>query len=356
MLETTTETVEEQIDVMIINDSVFMTQFLRDILKSSSNINVLDTSSNGKDAILKLGRTNPDVILLDLEMPIMDGLEFLESMTASSDLIPIIIVSSYSKQNAKLVLDSLEHGAVDFLGIPEDVQSNMKLFRHSLLDKIKIANESDPNQLVLKNLSRLKPKRNFSKKTSLVSRVVVIGASTGGPNMVNQIISELPADIPSAVIVVQHMPKGFTTSFAERLDKTSDLVVKEAADGDALQNGTVLVAPGDYHVVINPNHHISLNQEPKRFGVRPAVNVTMISATEVFGGDVIGVLLSGMGHDGAFGMKAIKKRGGNTIIQNKQTSVVFGMAKAAEDMGIVDHTLPIEKISDQIIQEITENE
>jgi len=356
MLKTTIETMEKQIDVMIINDSVFMKQFLSDILKSSPNIKILETSSNGRDAIIKLGRLKPNVILLDLEMPVMDGLEFLESMAENSELIPIIIVSSYSKKNAKLVLDSLEHGAVDFVPIPEDVQNNMTQFQQLLIDKITIASNSDPHQLVLKNLGQLKPISNFSNRTFSTSQVIVIGSSTGGPNMVNQILSELPADIPAAVLVVQHMPKGFTASFAERLSNSSNLEVKEAVNGIPLKNGTVLIAPGDYHMTIDSNHKISLNQEPKRFGVRPAVNVTMVSATEVYGGDVIGIILSGMGHDGAFGMKAIKKRGGKTIVQNRQSSVVYGMAKAAQDMGVVDHNLPIEKISDKIIEELIQND
>ena len=267
MVKMSTQTIETQIDVMIVNDSPYMTKFLSDILKSNSNINVSNTSRDGADALRKLKSHRPDVILLDLEMPVMDGLAFIESMSTSSELIPIIVVSSYSQKNAKLVLDSLECGAVDFIPIPQDAQNNLKQFGQLLIEKIKIAKDSEPTQLIVKNLSRLRPKPNFSKRTFLTSQVVVIGSSTCGPNVVNHILAELPADIPAAILVVQHMPKEFTPSFAERLNKSSDLVIKEASNGDSLENGTVLIAPGDYHMVVEPNHKISLNQEPKRFGV-----------------------------------------------------------------------------------------
>ena len=355
-LKMSTETIKKQIEIMIVNDSPYMTKFLGDILTKNSKIRVSQTSRDGSDALRKLKSGKPDVILLDLEMPIMDGLTFIESMAQKSELIPIIVVSSYSQKNAKMVLDALEFGAVDFVPIPQDVQNNLEQFQQLLIQKIEMAEKSDPNQLVLKNLNQLKPKtKKTTRRVFSASQVVVIGSSTGGPNIVNRILSKLPEDIPAAILVVQHMPKEFTTSFAERLDAASDLIVKEAKEGDELKNGVVLVAPGDYHMMVDSNQRISLNQDPKRFGVRPAANVTMISATEVFGGNVTGVVLSGMGHDGAFGMKAVKKRGGGTIIQNKESSVVFGMAKAALELGAVDHNLSVDEIPEQIIQEVARN-
>ena len=230
---------------------------------------------------------------------------------------------------------------------------NISELKDSLISKIEVAAKSEPRHLIIKNIEKLKPKRKTVAAPQSATRVIVIGSSTGGPNTVQSIISSLPTDLPAAILVVQHMPKEFTGPLALRLNENSDLPVKEAEDGDIIKEGTVLVAKGGYHMVVEPNMRIKLVDGPKRFGVKPAVNMTMVSASEVFGSNTIGVLLTGMGHDGAFGMKSIKKRGGKTIAQDSSTSVIYGMPKAAVDLRAVDKLLPTEKIP-RILQEEVE--
>jgi two-component system, chemotaxis family, protein-glutamate methylesterase/glutaminase len=345
------KSIEDQIDVWIVNDSKYMTQLLSDLV-SKNNIRVTNTARDGAEALRKLTSKKPDVILLDLEMPTMDGLTFIEEVVKQDKLVPIIVVSSFTQEGAKIVLDALENGALDFVPISNTNPEDISELKDSLISKIEIAAKSDPKQLIIKNIEKLKPRRKNNSPLNSATRVIVIGSSTGGPNTVQSIISSLPTDIPAAILVVQHMPKEFTGPLALRLNENSDLPVKEAEDGDIIKEGVVLVAKGGYHMLVEPNMRIKLVDGPKRFGVKPAVNMTMVSASEVFGSNTIGVLLTGMGHDGAFGMKTIKKRGGRTIAQDSSSSVVYGMPKAAVDLRAVDKLLPTEKIPRMIQKEV----
>jgi len=345
------KSVEDQIDVWIVNDSKYMTQLLSDLV-SKNNIKVTNTARDGAEALRKLNSKKPDVILLDLEMPTMDGLTFIEEVVKQDKLVPIIVVSSFTQDGAKIVLDALENGALDFVPISNTNPENIAEFKDNLISKIETAAKSDPKQLIMKNIEKLKPRRKKITAPQSATRIVVIGSSTGGPNTVQSIISSLPNDLPAAILVVQHLPKEFTGPLALRLNENSDLPVKEAEDGDIIKEGTVLVAKGGYHMIVEPNMRIKLIDGPKRFGVKPAVNMTMVSASEVFGSNTIGVILTGMGHDGAFGMKTIKKRGGKTIAQDSSSSVIYGMPKAAVDLKAVDKLLPTEKIPRMIQEEV----
>ena len=347
-----TTSVQNRIDVMIVNDSPYMIEFLTNLISSNPKIKVSSTARDGNEALRKLKHVRPNVILLDLEMPYMDGLTFIGEI-AKQDLIPIIVVSNYSQAGTKLVLDSLEFGAVDFFSIPEDVSSINTDLKNILINKIEIVSKSNPLVMAPKAISRLKPVQKKDVSTAgVATRVIVIGCSTGAPRVVSHVLSELPADLHAGILIVQHMAKQFTTGFASRLNEISKLKVKEAVEGDLIQEGVVLVAPGDYHMVVSPSCKISLNQGPKRFGIRPSINVTMVSASEVFGANTIGVLLSGMGQDGAFGMKIIKKRHGITIAQDEASSVIFGMARAAQELHAVDKMVHSDQIARQIVQEL----
>ena len=345
------KSVEDQIDVWIVNDSKYMTQLLTDLV-SVKNIVVSSTSRDGADALRKLSIKKPDVILLDLEMPRMDGLTFIEEVVKQDKLVPIIVVSSFTQEGAKLVLDALENGALDFIPVSQVNPEKMNDLKENLISKINVAATSDPFQLIPQNIEKLKPRHKCQISKDAAQRVIVLGSSTGGPKVVQSIISSLPRDISAGILVVQHMPKDFTGQFAQRLNEVSELEVKEAKDGDLVKNGTVYVAPGDYHMIIDNNKKIKLVTGPKRFGVRPAVNMTMVSAAEVYGTNTVGVLLTGMGHDGGFGMKTIKKRGGQTIAQDSTTAVVYGMPKAAVELNAVDQSLPTDKIPYAILEEI----
>ena len=346
-----TKSVEDQIDVWIVNDSKYMTQLLKDLI-SDPKINVSTTARDGAEALRKLDHRKPDVILLDLEMPKMDGLTFIEEIVKREKLVPIIVVSSFTQEGAKVVLDALENGALDFVPVSQVSPEKLNELKSTLISKIDVAANSDPFQIIPKNIEKLKPKQKTEITSGAASKVIVIGASTGGPKVVQTIISALPSELNAGVLIVQHMPKGFTEQFAKRLDAISELRIKEAQDGDLVENGTVLVAPGDYHMIVESNMKIKLVTGPKRFGVRPAVNMTMVSASEVFGTNTIGVLLTGMGHDGGFGMKTIKKRGGKTIAQDSTSAVVYGMPKAAVDLNAVDKSLPTHKIPATLLEEV----
>jgi len=346
-----TKSLENQIDVWIVNDSKYMTTLLTDLV-SNEKIHVTNTARDGAEALRKLAIKKPDVILLDLEMPTMDGLTFIEELVKQDKLIPIIVVSSFTQEGAKLVLDALENGALDFVPVSQANPENIGELKQTLISKIKIAVEADPNKLIIKNIEKLKPRKKIVTAPQASTKVVIIGSSTGGPNVIQSILSSLPKDVPAGILIVQHMPKEFTGPFARRLDENSDLIVKEAEDGDIIKDGTVLVAQGGCHMMVLPSMRVKLIQGPKRFGVRPAVNMTMVSGSEVFGSNTIGILLTGMGHDGAFGMKTIKKRGGNTIAQDSSSSVIYGMPKAAIDLNVVDQTLSKEKIAKAILEEI----
>jgi two-component system chemotaxis response regulator CheB len=340
-----------QINVLIINDSNYLSTLLADLI-SNEKIHVSDIAKDGRDGLGKIERHKPDVILLDLEMPRMDGLTFIEEMVKRGILVPTIIVSNYGEEGAKIVLDALENGAIDFVQINQADPNDIMKLKDTLISKIDIAAQSDPYKLVLEKINNLKPKRKQTPSSEAADAVVVIASSTGGPGVVQSILTKLPADIAAGILIIQHMPKGFTKKFAERLDEICSVIVKEAEDGDLITNGLVLVAPGDYHMEVDDAFRVRLVSGSKRFGVRPAANVTMVSASEIFGANTIGVTLTGMGHDGAFGMKTIKRRGGMTIAQDEQSSVVFGMAKSACELNAVDSLLPPEQISETIMMEV----
>ena len=346
-----TRPIEDQIDVWIVNDSKYMTQLLTDLV-TEKNIKVSTTARDGADALRKLSVKKPDVILLDLEMPRMDGLTFIEEVVKQDKLVPIIVVSSFTQDGAKLALDALENGALDFVPISQVNPEKMNDLKTNLISKINVAANSDPFQLIPQNIEKLKPRNKCQISKEAAQRIIVIGSSTGGPKVVQSIISSLPRDLSAGVLVIQHMPKDFTGQFAHRLDEVSELEVKEGKDGDVVKNGTVYVAPGDYHMIVDNEKKIKLVTGPKRFGVRPAVNMTMVSAAEVYGTNTVGVILTGMGHDGGFGMKTIKKRGGQTIAQDSTTAVVYGMPKAAVELNAVDQSLPTERIPQAILEEI----
>ena len=346
---------KNQINVMIVNDSPYMVELLRDLISSENSIRVVEVARDGLEALRKIKHITPDVILLDLEMPNMDGLSFIENVMKEK-IVNIIVVSNYSQSGTKMILDSLELGAVDFVSIPADNNDIIKNLKNTLISKIEVASRSNPAVLVPKAISKLKPYVN--KNSALrenASKVVVIGASTGAPRVITNILQNIPKDIAAGFLIVQHMSKEFVSTFAQRLDETSKLQVKQAEENDQIQEGVALLAPGDVHMEVTSSYRIKLNQGPKRFGVRPAVNVTMVSASEAFGANTIGVLLSGMGQDGAFGMKMIKKRHGMTLAQNESSSVVFGMAKAANDIHAVDKMVNADDLAQEIIKVIQQN-
>jgi len=329
--------------VLVVDDSLFMQKVISNLLSSDPKISVVGTARNGEEALCKIPELKPDVITLDIEMPRMDGLTTLKHIMKTHPL-PVIMLSALTQEGAEDTFKALAYGAVDYVPKPSgQISLDLKLVKNELIAKIKAATSAKLLKHRIKNLSLVA--KSFDSK----DKVITIGASTGGPQALTEILTRLPKDIPPTLIV-QHMPSGFTKAFAERLDKTCKFEVKEAERGDRVSEGLALIAPGDYHMTVAKNGRIQLEKGSRINNVRPAVDPMMYSAAETYGSKVIGVLLTGMGRDGAKGMKAIKEKGGITIAQDEKTSVVFGMPKAAIEEGCVDVVLPLHKIPLEIVR------
>lgn len=336
------------IRALIVDDSAFMRRVITDILESDPEIEVVGTARNGKAALKKIDEIRPDVVTMDVEMPGLNGLETL-SIIMEDFPTPVVMLSAFTERGRKETIEALERGAVDFIAKPSGpISINIGELKEEILGKIKVAFRSKAKKFKTpkhKSISVRKFKRLSEDK------LVVIGASTGGPQAIVEIFSRLPRDTPACFLIVQHMPPGFTTSFANRLNSKSSLWVKEAQNGDSLHHGTAYVAPGDYHMIVK-NGSLSLTKTLRLHGVRPAIDFTMESAAIRFGDKVVGVLLTGMGMDGAAGMKAIKDSGGVTIAQDEASSLVYGMPQAAIKLECVDRVCPLERIPVEILKEL----
>jgi two-component system chemotaxis response regulator CheB len=347
-----------KIRVLVVDDSALMRQMISDILNSDKGIEVMTTARDGEDAIKKVTELKPDVVTLDVEMPRLDGLHAL-GYIMSEIPTPVVMVSAYTQKGAEATFRALEYGAVDFVPKPSGpVSRDIRRVGDELIAKVKVAARVD-----LDTLNFIRPKRIPEglkvkpKKIIPEVRVIAIGASTGGPRALGPILPQLDPDIPAALLIVQHMAKGFTKTFAARLNREAKIEVKEAEAGERIEPGKALIAPGGYHMAVRREVTgnkapgvIRLNQEPPVYGLRPTVDSMMLSAAEIYGDKTVGVILTGMGRDGAKGMKAIKDDKGKTIAQDKDTCVAYGMPKAAVEEGAVDKIVPLDKIPQEIMK------
>ena len=341
-----------KIDVLIVDDSAYMRKVITNMLQSDEDIFVVDTARDGLDALEKIKKWKPQVITLDVEMPRMDGLTALQKIMQDCPTA-VIMLSSLTQEGSETTIKALTLGAVDFVPKPSGAISlDIAKVKEELIAKIKVcARAALKNVHTVPLLMQVRPKAPIVQATGGVpDKLVIIGSSTGGPNALQQVIPRLPADLPAAVLVVQHMPAGFTNSLATRLNDISRLSVKEAAEGDILRTGQVYIAPGGNHMVLEGSHTIRLNSNPPVHSVRPAVDVTMESVIANFKGPLIGVILTGMGYDGAKGMAAIKSVGGKTIAQDEATCVVYGMPRVVVEMGKADKVMPITEIAQGIVE------
>lgn len=344
------------IRVLIADDSALMRKKLSDILSSDPEIEVIDTAKNGHDAVEKVKHYKPDVITLDIEMPDVDGLTALGYIMTEMPT-PVIIVSAYALYGGKNAIKALELGAVDIISKPSgEISLDINKVGADLIAKIKTAAKVDVRKIKeIFNKKIYRPKEIKTLPHSF-KKVVAIGSSTGGPSALAEVMPYFPAEIPATFLIVQHMPPEFTRSMAERLNWQSKLKIKEAQNGDQLYPGQALVAPGDYHMIVEHDELVEggavvrLTKTDKVCSVRPSATVMMNSVAHVFGSNVVGVVLTGMGSDGAEGMQAIKQAGGRTIAQDKDSSVIFGMPKASIDKGVVDVVTPLSHIGIEIIK------
>jgi two-component system, chemotaxis family, protein-glutamate methylesterase/glutaminase len=339
-----------RIRVLVVDDSAVMRKLLSALLSRDPEVEVVATALDGEVALRKVAQLRPDVVTLDLEMPGMDGIDVLREIMQRSP-VPVVVVSAHTQRGAAASVAAMALGAVDVVAKPRlGPGAGLESMATELLDKLKaVAGRKWRRPPVLSSL----PGHAGTHATGLARKVVAIGVSTGGPAALSYLLPRLPADLKAAVVVVQHMPEGgFTEMLARRLSQGCGLDVREARDGDALRDGQVLVAPGGRHLRVRcgPQGALALvGSGAPVSGHRPSADVLFQSVAEEFGPRGMGVILTGMGEDGAAGLHAIRTALGQTLAQDEESSVVFGMPKAAIARGAVQQVLPLEKISGAIV-------
>lgn len=346
----------DKITVLIIDDSIFMRKLLSDLLESDERIKVVGTAGNGKEGLKKVKELNPQVVTLDYEMPGWNGIETLRHIMEEHP-VAVVMISAFTKEDAEVTLQALRKGAVDYiLKSSGPVSWDIGRIQNQIIQKVRTA--SLINIAKLEELLNKKAKKLiYRKEIPLMDKVAVIGASTGGPQTLELILKQFPRDLPSAVLVVQHMPAVFTKLFAKRLNSVCDINVKEAENGEVIKKGTVYIAPGDWHMKVKSRMSaagpkigvIELTKEPLADNLMPSINVLMKSAAREYKDNAIGVILTGMGSDGVEGIMAIKDAGGRTIAQDEHSSIIFGMPKRAIESGAVNEVLEVDKIAERIL-------
>ncbi|WP_284011062.1 protein-glutamate methylesterase/protein-glutamine glutaminase [Haloarcula pelagica] len=351
---------------VVADDSHFMRSVISDILEEGG-IEVVAQARNGVEAVEAVEEHGPDVVTMDVEMPELNGID-ATARIMDVQPTPVLMLSAHTDENADVTFEALDNGAVDFFTKPGgEVSMEMSRLKDQLVEMVTSVAEVD----VAGNGRRSATQSGTGGTRSGTQRsggpadgrryvdnpTLVIGSSTGGPKMVEKVLGALPLAADLRVLVVQHMPEGFTGRFAERIDARSDYEVREATDGGRLGGGEAMIAAGDRHMVVknyrNGRLRVKLNRDPPVNSVRPAVDVTMESAATTIDDPLVGAILTGMGEDGAEGIRAIKAAGGDTIAQDEATSAVYGMPKRAVETGCVDAVLPIDDIASGILDTIT---
>jgi two-component system chemotaxis response regulator CheB len=349
-------TVMKKIKALVVDDSAYNRTVIGEMLASDAGIEVVGSATDGVDAIAKTLRLMPDVITLDLEMPNMDGFTFLRWLMKERPT-PVLVLSSLSDSHS--VFRALELGAVDFLAKPEArISKSIEGVRDTLVSKVHTVLslemkkvKSTVDLLAREHVPLPVRKEDEMPRESGPVEVVAIASSTGGPPAIQAILSALPADLNAGIVISQHMPAGFTRSFSERLNKLSALMVSEAANGDRLKAGTVLIAPGGHHLIVKRTRSglmISLAQQSSSDRYSPSADQMMVSVAEACGPATLGVVLTGMGNDGVQGIIAIKNKGGQCLAESKESAVVFGMPQEAIRTGVVDKVLVLGKMAGEI--------
>lgn len=355
-----------KVRVLVVDDSVVVRRLVAEALAADPQIEVVGTAANGRVALAKIAQVNPDLVTLDIEMPVMDGLETLRHLRPLHPRLPVVMFSTLTERGATATLDALELGASDYVTKPANVGSvmaSMEAVRQQLVPKIHglcrriIAPPAPPRPLLTAPVAPLAPRGRPATTTNQVD-VVAIGASTGGPDALSAVLAALPADLGVPVVVVQHMPPVFTRQFADRLNGKVPLHVSEASAGDPVVAGGVLVAPGDHHLRFRGTRALpsgivaALDQGTPEHYCRPAVDVMFRSVVETWGGHVLAVVLTGMGSDGASGCAAVVAAGGSALVQDEATSVVWGMPRAVVEAGVPAQVLPLHQIGPAIVDRV----
>lgn len=346
---------ENKIRVLVVDDSAFMRKAITRMIQSDKSFEVMGTASNGQEALERIAVEKPDIVTMDVEMPKMNGLETLKVITANYQ-IPVIIVCSVSKSGSDLAIRCLESGAIDIVRKPESyVSMNILDISTDLIQKLKTASHIQSKETSVSSLADSTGSFSNSKIYALPTkisddslRIVTIGSSTGGPMALHKILSHIPADLPAAIVIVQHMPPGnFIESLANRLDKYSSFRVRMAQDGDVLYSGLALLGPIGNHVTLekfNGSYRIRLTRSLENTQHCPSIDVLFQSAGEVVGSNNISCVLTGMGSDGTRGLESVHRHGGFVIAESEESCVVYGMPRSAIEAGFVKEILPIKDI------------
>lgn len=344
------------IKVLVVDDSALVRSLLAEIIRDTPDMTLVGAAPDAYVARDMVNQFTPDVITLDIEMPRMDGLAFLEKLMAARPT-PVVMISTLTEEGADATLRALELGALDFIPKPKlGVTSGIREYAEIIIEKIRAAASIKVKPLVKKNRPEFSGEQKLSVSASLQSteKIIAIGASTGGTEAIKDLLVQLPAAVPG-IVMTQHMPAGFTRTFAERLNKNTRLHVVEAKGGERILPGHAFLAPGGYHLVVvrsGADYRVKLSDAEPVHRHRPAVDIMMESVAQMGGKNVIGVLLTGMGKDGAKGMVAIRNQGGYTIAQDEASCVVYGMPKEAVALGGVDQTVPLEKMGQVLLDKI----
>lgn len=339
------------IKVLIVDDSLVMRKAISRMLSKDREIQIVGTAMNGRDAIEKVETLKPDVITMDIEMPVMDGLEALRHIM-SQNPIPVIMLSALTKEGADVTMEALDLGACDYVTKDfANMANSLAAKEAEILAKIKNIAKNKV-KFLLRKLDVTKKPIILDPDQKIKHEVLSIGASTGGPPALQHILSKLPKDFPIPVIIAQHMPKLFTQSFSQRLDAVSQLHVKEAEENEQLVPGVALVVPGNRHAALRRKGKEVIVEfvNGEQYIYRPSVDLLMSSTAEAYQEQSIGVVLTGMGNDGLIGMKEMRSKNGYIIAQDEDTCVVYGMPKAVIAAKLADAILPIDKISEEIMR------
>ncbi|MBQ6983285.1 MAG: chemotaxis response regulator protein-glutamate methylesterase [Synergistaceae bacterium] len=349
-----------RIRVLVVDDSALMRQFISDILRTDARLEVCGVARDGRDALEQIKVLNPDVVTLDVEMPNMDGLQALQEIMRTSPR-PVIMLSTMTQEGADTTLKALALGCVDFIGKPSgSISLNIKDIGREIIEKVvaastaRVRGRAGFSANSLKTLPQSTDFRRMAHPTNTGRRdIVAIASSTGGPMALSELLPRLPKNFPVPIVITQHMPKEFTGSFAKRLNEESQIEVVEGFDGLSLKPGRAVIAPGGSHLIVKRRAGTAvcgLSDAPPVLSVKPAANIMFLSVADEYGGNVLCVILTGMGRDGTDGAKALKRRGAYVIAESQKTCVVYGMPKAAADAGIVDEILPLNEIPDAMVR------
>jgi two-component system, chemotaxis family, protein-glutamate methylesterase/glutaminase len=347
-----------KIRILVVDDSAVFRRALSDEFSRDPELEVVGTAANGRIALAKLGELSPDLVILDIEMPEMDGLETLKELRKKYRNLAVIMFSSLTELGAEATLDALTLGATDYFTKPSEMwglDESLRVIREQMVPKIKaICAPARPKTTPAGASSRALTAGKAPAGSGTV-QVLAIGASTGGPNALAEILSQLPADFPVPILIVQHMPAMFTRLLAERLSAQSPIRVQEAKSGCLLKPGDAWIAPGEHHMIVEQNglnYRLAVHQEPPENSCRPSVDVLLRSVVRCFGADSLALILTGIGQDGLRGCESLRAAGGQILVQDEATSVVWGMPGYVAQAGLADRVLPLAMIAGEIVQRV----